>query len=208
MDTTTLFRQLLRTPASHRTALFPPKTRPQSRFFAMHAQQPLHARYLTLPTIIRPSFWASMIPKPLRSLPSTSPSRNWNWNPATPYIVLGLLVGSQAIQILWLKQERGHNLRKAEAKLGLLKEVIERVQSGEAVDVEKVLGTGDAEREAEWRELVRGVKGEEALYQSKKRRRALREEGRVEEEKERETVVEGEREAKMKVESFGGGKFY
>lgn len=43
-------------------------------------------------------------------------------------------------------------MRKAEAKLGLLKEVIERVQNGEDVDVEKVLGTGDAESERQWAE--------------------------------------------------------
>lgn len=91
-----------------------------------------------------------MIPKPFKKLPEQAPRKEWN--PATPYIILGLLVGSQAIQILWLKQERGHNLRRAEAKIGILREVIERVQSGEDVQVEKVLGTGDAESEKEWAE--------------------------------------------------------
>ena len=52
--------------------------------------------------------------------------------------------------MLWLKQERARDLRRAEAKIGILREVIERVQAGEVVDVEKVLGTGDAEKEAEW----------------------------------------------------------
>jgi hypothetical protein len=89
-----------------------------------------------------------MIPKPLKERPQ-SPDRR-EWNPATPYIVLGLLVGSQAIQMLWLKQERARNLRRAEAKIGILREVIERVQAGEVVDVEKVLGTGDEAEEAEW----------------------------------------------------------
>jgi hypothetical protein len=70
----------------------------------------------------------------------------------TSYIILGLLVGSQAIQILWLKQDKGHSLRKAEAKIGLLKEVIERVQKGEDVPVESMLGTGNAESEKEWAE--------------------------------------------------------
>ena len=42
--------------------------------------------------------------------------------------------------------------RKAEAKIGLLKEVIERVQKGEDVDVEGLLGTGDEEQEREWEE--------------------------------------------------------
>lgn len=142
-ETTLLMRQLLRTPASCRTYLT------QSRAFSLAPTLP-HARFISTPTILRPSFWASMIPKPLKERASGPKSREWN--PATPYIILSLLVGSQAIQILWLKQERAHSLRKAEAKLGLLKEVIERVQNGEDVDVEKVLGTGDAESERQWAE--------------------------------------------------------
>jgi hypothetical protein len=110
----------------------------------------MHSRFLSIPRIIQPSFWASMIPKPLKTR-SEAPRRK-EWNPATPYIILGLLVGSQAIQILWLKQERTHNLRRAEAKIGVLKEVIERVQRGEDVQVEGVLGTGDAKDEREWAE--------------------------------------------------------
>ncbi len=42
--------------------------------------------------------------------------------------------------------------RRADAKIGLLKEIIERVQKGEKVDVEGLLGTGDKEREREWEE--------------------------------------------------------
>jgi hypothetical protein len=89
-----------------------------------------------------------MVPKPFKS--RSEYAKSPEWNPATPYIILGLLVGSQAIQILWLKQERSHSYRKAEAKIGVLKEVIERVQRGEAVQVEQVLGTGDAESEEQW----------------------------------------------------------
>ena len=42
--------------------------------------------------------------------------------------------------------------RKADAKVGLLREVIKRVQRGEEVDVEGLLGTGDEEKEREWEE--------------------------------------------------------
>jgi len=143
MESSILMRQLLRTPASCRAYLA------QSRAFSLSPTIP-HARYISTPTILRPSFWASMIPKPLKDRTAAPKSREWN--PATPYIILSLLVGSQAIQILWLKQERAHSLRKAEAKIGVLREVIERVQNGEDVDVEKVLGTGDAESEREWAE--------------------------------------------------------
>lgn len=62
------------------------------------------------------------------------------------------MVGSQAIQILWLKQENAHSVRRAEAKIGLLREIIGRVQNGEDVPVENLLGTGDAESEKDWAE--------------------------------------------------------
>lgn len=144
---TSPFQSLLRIPPSIRLALFP-RSRPHFRRYTHLALPHPHTRSLSLPRVLQPSFWSSMIPKPFKSRTSTTTSE---WNPATPYIILGLLVGSQAIQILWLKQDRGHALRKAEAKIGLLKEVIERVQSGEKVDVEGVLGTG-REGEGEWAE--------------------------------------------------------
>lgn len=148
MDSPNVLRQLLRAPAMYRTALLPP-VRPHARTFALLAPPLPHMRYMSVPRIIQPSFWASMVPRFKSRSESAKPKE---WNPATPYIILALLVGSQAIQILWLKQERGHNLRKAEAKIGILREVIERVQSGEDVPVEKVLGTGDTEHEKEWAE--------------------------------------------------------
>ena len=40
--------------------------------------------------------------------------------------------------------------RRADAKIGLLKEVIDRVQRGENVDVEGLLGTGNKDKEEEW----------------------------------------------------------
>lgn len=60
-------------------------------------------------------------------------------------------MGSQAIQILWLKQEQNHEMRRAEARIGVLREVIERVQRGEEVDVEEALGTGVVGEEGEWK---------------------------------------------------------
>lgn len=155
-----------------------------------------------------------MIPKPFKS--STTPTQQVarkEWNPYTPYIILSLLVGSQAIQILWLKQERAHNLRRAEAKIGILKEVIKEVQEGElGCDVEGLLGTGDEKSEKEWLEVLKEIKGEENLFQSKKKRRALREAAKAEvEEQQPEQIAQEMEQANAKtrkVESFGGGKFY
>ena len=207
MESTIFMRQLLRTPATCRATLL------TMRHFSLAPSLP-HTRFISTPTILRPSFWATMIPKPLRERASSSSSGpgSREWNPATPYIILSLLVGSQAIQILWLKQERAHGLRKAEAKIGLLREVIERVQKGEDVDVEKVLGTGDEASEREWAEVLREIQDEEALFQSKKKRRALREEAAKEEvaqgEEQNASVEEGNEQRQAKVESIAGVKFY
>lgn len=80
------------------------------------------------------------------------------WNPATFFIVVFLLIGSQAIQIISVRNELSTYNRKADAKISLLKEVIERVQKGENVDVQGLLGTGDKAKEKEWEEgeLARG----------------------------------------------------
>lgn len=42
--------------------------------------------------------------------------------------------------------------RRADAKIDLLREIIERVQKGEEVDIEGLLGTGDPNKEKEWEE--------------------------------------------------------
>lgn len=54
------------------------------------------------------------------------------------------------MQMIALKNEFTTFSRRADAKIGLLKEVIERVQKGEEVDVKGLLGTGDPEQEKEW----------------------------------------------------------
>lgn len=89
----------------------------------------------------------------------------------------------------------------------MLREVIERVQNGEDVDVEKVLGTGEEGSEREWAEVLREVKEEEALFQSRKKRKALREEA-AREEREQASVEEAHEQGHVKVESIGGVRFY
>ena len=54
--------------------------------------------------------------------------------------------------MLTLKNEYSTFSRKADVKIKQLKEVLDRLQRGENVDVEKVLGTGDEEQEQEWRD--------------------------------------------------------
>ena len=109
-----------------------------------------------LPRVAQPSIWHSIVPKAFRSpgnlqIPA-KPQREKEWNPATFFICIFLLIGSNAIQMLTLKNEYSTFSRKADAKIRLLREVFDRVQRGENVDVEKVLGTGNEEQEQEWRD--------------------------------------------------------
>jgi hypothetical protein len=78
--------------------------------------------------------------------------RSKEWNPATFFIIIFLLIGSMSIQMIALRNEFAAFSRRADAKIRLLREIIERIQKGEEVDVEGLLGTGDKEREKEWEE--------------------------------------------------------
>ena len=63
-----------------------------------------------------------------------------------------MLIGSQSINMIALKNDYTIFSRKADAKIALLQEVIEKIQKGEEVDVEKALGTGDEVQEQEWKD--------------------------------------------------------
>jgi hypothetical protein len=99
-----------------------------------------------LPRVANPSLWRSLVPKALRrdgqNASDPAQPKSKAWNPATIFIVLGILVGSNAINILALRREMLNFSRKTEAKLTVLRDVLKRVKSGEDVDVEKLLGTG------------------------------------------------------------------
>ena len=142
-------------------------SRSSSRFLSFHCLRLVNASHLQycrtyatstehLPRVAQPSVWHSIIPKAFRSPESSrvpaKPQRTKEWNPATFFICVFLLIGSNAIQMLTLKNEYSSFSRKADAKIKLLKDVLDSVQRGENVDVEKVLGTGDEEQEQEWRD--------------------------------------------------------
>ena len=122
-----------------------------------------YATSANIPRVAQPSIWHSIIPKALRERNnSRSPAdlkRRKEWNPATFYIVIFLLIGSNAIQMITLKNEYSSASRKADAKMRQLREILERVRKGEEVDVEKELGTGNPEQEREWFEGKQNVMG-------------------------------------------------
>jgi len=72
--------------------------------------------------------------------------------------------------------------RKTDAKLSLLREVLQRVKNGEDVDVEKLLGTGDAKSEQEWEDVMQELESTNMLAEAqrkKQERRAERDAKRV-----------------------------
>ncbi len=100
--------------------------------------------------------------------------------------------------------------RKADQKIELLREVIQRVQNGENFDVEKLLGTGDPKMEEEWFDgtcytrysgrgqadrdvpsVIREIENEENVMNRNERQRLRREARRKEQKAKEEAAVEG-----------------
>jgi hypothetical protein len=107
-------------------------------------------------SVTQADFWTGLIPKPFRrnrsALKIKNKPKSKDWNPATFFICIFMLIGSMSIQMIALRNEFAAFTRRADAKIDLLKEIIERVQKGEKVDVEGLLGTGDLKKEMEWEE--------------------------------------------------------
>ncbi|KEQ85709.1 hypothetical protein M438DRAFT_252246, partial [Aureobasidium pullulans EXF-150] len=122
------------------------------------------------------SVWQSVIPKAFRrpddpvsvaERQKAQAMKSKEWNPATFFIVIALLIGSNAIQMIALRNERLSFTRKTDAKIALLRETIERVLRGENVDVERVLGTGDPEKEKEWEQVMQELESDNTLWKNK-----------------------------------------
>lgn len=73
-----------------------------------------------------------------------------------------------------LRNEFATFIRRADAKIDLLREVIEKVQNGEEVDVEGLLGTGNAEKEQEWEEVLKEIEKEDEQWTEARRTKPRR----------------------------------
>ena len=136
-----------------------------------------------LPSVVTPSFWSSLVPKFLRKATSEEEAAARAKRRSVGaeekrtgliFLVLGILVGSNAINIIGLKREMLNFTRQTDAKLDLLREVVERVKRGEDVDVKKALGTGDAEQEKEWEQVIQELERTDMLLEGRKKRDAKR----------------------------------
>ena len=102
----------------------------------------------------QPSIWNSLIPKFLRSSGTTTETakrhKQREWSPYTFFVIIFLFIGSNAMNLIALRREFTAFSRQSDAKIALLKEALRRVQRGENVDVARLLGTGDEQKEQEW----------------------------------------------------------
>ncbi|KIW83845.1 hypothetical protein Z517_03091 [Fonsecaea pedrosoi CBS 271.37] len=123
-----------------------------------------------LPRIAQSSIWDSIIPRAFRdrSLSHEQSVHKKPSNPATYFIWIYILIGSQAIRIIGVKNEFTAFSRRADVKIEKLREVVKRLQNGEEVDVEKILGTGDDKQEREWEEVLEELQREDRVWQSNK----------------------------------------
>ncbi|KAK3375359.1 hypothetical protein B0H63DRAFT_496536 [Podospora didyma] len=135
-----------------------------------------------VPKVAQPSFWKLLIPKPLRRKPESpflphddldpkqlKAAKTKEWNPATFFIVIFLLIGSMSIQMIVLKKDFAAFARQTDVRIGLLRDVVDKIQKGQKVDVERALGTGDAEREEQWEEVLKEIERENAVLGKKRK---------------------------------------
>lgn len=128
-----------------------------------------------LPRIIQPSLWETIFPRHLREQARSlfRPPQKKASNPAIYFIWIYILIGSQAIRILGTQHEFNTFMRRADLKVAKLREVVGKLQRGEAVDVENELGTGNETQELEWEEALREIENEERAWQMNKKSRAV-----------------------------------
>lgn len=140
--------------------------------YPFHRQYKKHHFSLqTYLPVLTPTFWKQIIPRFLRreSTPSPTttaaantksqlPQKTRVWNPATWYVVIFFIIGSEAIQLIAERHTREDQVRKSEIRIRLLRELVESVQNGTldknltAQDLKKRLLAGTPTQEREWEE--------------------------------------------------------
>ncbi|KAH6969710.1 hypothetical protein DER45DRAFT_60980 [Fusarium avenaceum] len=119
-------------------------------------------------TIVDRGFWQSLVPKPLRKENRQLRKKSKEWNPATFFVAIFLLIGSMSIQMIAVRNSFDRFMRQSEARITSLRDVVEKIQRGETVDVEKALGTGDPAKESGWEEMLRAIERDEAARKAKR----------------------------------------
>lgn len=93
--------------------------------------------------------------QPKQPKPKTAPEAkagDTDWSPQTFYIIALLIIGSNAMKLVSERQTAAAYSRNTKARIGILKDAIERVHRGEKVDLKRIFGTGNEQDEEEWEE--------------------------------------------------------
>jgi hypothetical protein len=169
---------------------------------SQHTSHPANeaSQFSLVPRVLRRSTWALIIPKFLRKNPlkPSSPKKKTR-NPATYFIWIYLLIGSQAIRIIGVQSEFAAFTRKTDIRLEKLREVLRKLQAGEDVDVEKTLGTGNETEEKEWEEAMREIEEEEDKWV--RNRRKMRERDEVAKKEEAEQTEKAREEEQRRLDA-------
>ncbi|RDA93984.1 hypothetical protein CP533_4971 [Ophiocordyceps camponoti-saundersi (nom. inval.)] len=125
-------------------------------------------------TVVDVGFWKSLVPRAWRreNQDGEPQTKSKGWNPATYFIIMFLFIGSMSIQMIVLRKQSEQEARQSAVKISLLREIVEKIRNGEKFDVEKALGTGDSEREANWAKVLREIERDEPRRQSPKREKS------------------------------------
>ncbi|PTB41437.1 hypothetical protein M441DRAFT_138842 [Trichoderma asperellum CBS 433.97] len=129
-----------------------------------------------------------------------------DWNPATYFIVMFLFIGSMSIQMIALRNQTDRYMRQSSLRIAQLREVVQRIQNGEDVDVEKILGTGDPQKETEWEEVLQAIERDEASRNPEKQPSQKQAEAQVKTTSQLESASQqppSEQPVKTKTASFG-----
>lgn len=163
LDTTGSMKSSHAIPLEHWTLHLKHRSRVDRTFASFAARNDAASH---IPRIARPSLWRSLVPRFLRSRrdeEQASPRVAADQaqldarRTGSSIALLGLVIGSFAINVIALRRDLISYTRNTEAKLGLLREVVKRVKAGEQVDVKQLLGTGDPVREREWEEMIQDL---------------------------------------------------
>ncbi|RPB04876.1 hypothetical protein L873DRAFT_1758565 [Choiromyces venosus 120613-1] len=136
-------------------------------------QHPTPSKTRLLPRILDPSVWFPFYNTEGKKGKAGSKKKKPKiQNPATFFVIMAMLIGSQGIQMIRIRQTHEDYMWRADTKIAVLREVIERLEKGEDVDVEKMLGTGNEKEEKSWEEVLKQLEEEDAEWTAKRNQKA------------------------------------
>ncbi|KAF3903761.1 hypothetical protein ABW20_dc0102634 [Dactylellina cionopaga] len=125
-----------------------------------------------IPRVLSPSWWSQNLPKSLfKPAKASATVVQRKWNPAWGFILLALFVGSQSLNIIALRGESTVFIRRSDARIKTLQEIIQNIQDGkwepDGEEVKKALRLGkDARDDRRWDEVMQEIEEEDAHWQA------------------------------------------